>query len=139
MTLQRVLHVDDDEDIRTIVSIALTVVDDFEVKQCSDGRSAIAAAADFRPDLLLLDVMMPEMSGQQLRAEIAEMPGLEDVATIFVTAKAEDDFTSKLCSDGALGVITKPFDPMTLAGEIRDIWEKSRDTGGAGQEQVASR
>lgn len=139
MSLRRILHVDDDDDIRMIVEIALSMGDDFELKQCSNGQSAIAAAREFRPDLLLLDVMMPEMSGQDLRAEIAALPGLEDVATIFVTAKAEDCFTRELRSDGALDVITKPFDPMTLAGEISDIWERSGEARDFRTEQLVAR
>jgi len=69
---------------------------------------------------------MPDVSGQEVRAEIAKLPGCETAETIYVTAKAEDDFTDKLRADGALDVITKPFDPMTLASEIRDIWQRAR-------------
>ncbi len=133
MELNRILHVDDDEDIRTIVQVALEVVGGFELKQCADGPSAIEAAREFQPDLLLLDVMMPNMSGQDVRAEIGKLEGLRDVHTIFVTAKAEDDFTKQLRDEGALSVITKPFDPMTLADEIRGIWasleQANRQTG----------
>ncbi|WP_245723443.1 response regulator, partial [Lutimaribacter saemankumensis] len=122
MELERILHVDDDEDIRTIVQIALETVGQFRILQSSDGQSAISSAEEFAPHLLLLDVMMPEMSGQELRSEIQEIPGMADVPTVFVTAKAEDHFAEELRAQGAIAVITKPFDPMTLADELRAIW-----------------
>ena len=122
MSLNKILHVDDDQDMRTIVHIALSMVGDFQLEQCSDGAEAIEKARDFAPDLLLLDVMMPGMSGEDVNARIRAIDGLEDVKTIYVTAKAEDEFTRSLIQDGALGVITKPFDPMTLSDEIKTLW-----------------
>ncbi|SDN45058.1 Response regulator receiver domain-containing protein [Lutimaribacter pacificus] len=126
MQLERILHVDDDEDIRTIVQIALETIGQFELRQCSDGQSAVAEAQDFGPQLLLLDVMMPEMSGQEVRVAIGDLPGMDKVETVFVTAKAEDDFARELRAQGALAVITKPFDPMTLADQLRTIWQKAQ-------------
>lgn len=125
MSLSRILHVDDDDDIRTIVQLALEVVGNYNVLQFSNGPDAIAAAQDFAPQLLLLDVMMPEMSGLDVWKSIVGLPGLGHVPAIFVTAKAEDEFSRGLVADGALAVITKPFDPMTLAQDINDIWEKA--------------
>ena len=118
--MRKILHVEDDEDIRTIVDIALSFAEDFELRQCHDGPSAIEAAQMFQPDLLLLDFMMPDMTGREVRAAISDMPGMENVGTIFVTAKAEDAFSETLLLEGALKVITKPFDPMTLAAQLRE-------------------
>lgn len=123
MELKRIVHVDDDEDIRTIVKLALETVGQMEVVQFSDGPSALAGIADTQPDLFLFDVMMPDMTGPELRAEIAKLPGFDDVPTIFVTAKAEENFTKQLREDGALAVITKPFDPMTLSDTLESIWK----------------
>lgn len=125
MLLERILHVDDDEDIRTIVQIALETIGQFELRQCSNGMTAIAEAQVFVPQLLLLDVMMPEMSGQEVRSAIEEIPGMERVKTVYVTAKAEDDFAKELRAQGAVAVITKPFDPMTLADNLRSIWAEA--------------
>ena len=130
MSLSRILHVDDDEDIRTIVQLALEVVGSFDVMQFSNGHEAVAAAQGFAPQLLLLDVMMPEMSGLDVWKSIIAMPGLSHVRAIFVTAKAEDEFSRGLVSDGALAVITKPFDPMTLAQDVNDIWERAMRKAG---------
>jgi len=126
MELKRILHVDDDEDIRTIVQLSLEVVGNFEIRQCPDGPSAVAAAPEFAPQLLLLDVMMPGMSGLEVWEAIARHAGLEDVPAIFVTAKAEDEFSRDLLEKGAMAVIVKPFDPMTLFEQIQSAWDKSR-------------
>ncbi|MDW3119107.1 MAG: response regulator [Roseovarius pacificus] len=120
MEMRKILHVEDDEDIRTIVDIALSFAEDFELRQCHDGPSAIEAAQMFQPDLLLLDFMMPDMTGREVRAAISDMPGMENVGTIYVTAKAEGAFSETLLLEGALKVITKPFDPMTLAAQLRE-------------------
>ena len=124
MTLKRILHVDDDEDIRLVVRLAVEVVGGFELLQFADGPSAIKAVAGFSPDLLLLDVMMPGMSGDELWKAIRDDPGIEPIPVIFITAKAEDNFSKGLVADGALAVITKPFDPMKIADEISAIWEE---------------
>jgi two-component system OmpR family response regulator len=126
MTLKRILHVDDDEDIQVIVKLALEVVGDFELLQFADGHAAIKAVAGFSPDLLLLDVMMPGMSGNEVWKAIKDDPSIEPIPVIFITAKAEDNFSKGLVADGALAVITKPFDPMKIADEISAIWEENQ-------------
>jgi two-component system OmpR family response regulator len=123
MTLKRILHVDDDEDIRLIVRLAVEVVGGYELLQFADGPPAIKAVAGFSPDLLLLDVMMPGMSGNEVWETIREDPSIEAIPVIFLTAKAENSFLKGLVADGALAVIKKPFDAMTLADEITAIWE----------------
>ncbi|MWD28418.1 response regulator [Aquicoccus sp. SCR17] len=127
MELKRILHVDDDDDIRTIVQLALEVVGNFDLRQYGDGPSAIAAATDFDPQLLLLDVMMPGMTGMDVRRTLVEDHDMGDVTTVYVTAKAEDSFARELMDQGAVSVITKPFDPMTLADQIRDIWARQKE------------
>lgn len=124
MALNKIVHVDDDEDIRTIVQIALETVGQMDLVQFADGPSALAGIADTKPDLFLFDVMMPGMTGPELRREIAKLAGFEHVPTVYVTAKAEDSFTNQLRAEGALAVITKPFDPMTLATDLRTVWQK---------------
>ncbi|MBY6201417.1 response regulator [Maritalea mobilis] len=124
--LKRILHVDDDEDIRAIVQLALEVVDSFELLQCASGKEALEKASEFRPQLILLDVMMPCMSGQTLASELAKEEPLQHVPVVFVTAKAEAEFTEQLLAEGATAVITKPFDPMTLGSEIKSIWDESK-------------
>ncbi|HID49778.1 MAG TPA: response regulator, partial [Chromatiales bacterium] len=87
-------------------------------------HSAIAAAAGFRPELLLIDVMMPDMDGPTTLAALRDLPGLTDTPAIFITAKVQPDEIAQLQNHGAVDIITKPFDPMTLSDQIRRIWDK---------------
>jgi CheY-like chemotaxis protein len=120
--LKRILHVDDDEDIRVIANMALEMVGNLEVLQCGSGREATEKAADFAPDLFLLDYMMPEMDGEQTLRALRNLPGLQYVPVIFMTARVQADIADGLRREGALEVITKPFDPMELANQIREVW-----------------
>ena len=127
--LKRVLHVDDDEDIRTIANLALETVGNLTVCACDGGPEAIAKAPDFRPDLFLLDYMMPGMDGEETARQLHAMPELADVPVVYMTARVQGDMPQNLLERGAVGVISKPFDPMTLADQLREIWQKH--TGGS--------
>jgi CheY-like chemotaxis protein len=120
--LKTILHVDDDEDILEITRMALQLVDKFELHQCACGPDALAAIDKVNPDLLLLDVMMPGMTGPELWEEVRARPGYTEIPVIFMTAKAESRIATDLLSRGALKVVTKPFEPMTLGADIRAAW-----------------
>ena len=120
--LQRVLHVDDDDDIRVIARMSLEVVGDLVVHQCASGRQALAEAAAFAPDLFLLDYMMPEMNGEDTLRELRRIPGFEAVPAIFMTARVQANVASTLLERGALAVVPKPFDPMSLCTQLHDSW-----------------
>ena len=122
--LQRVLYVEDDADIRTIASMALEVVGGFTLKACASGAEALAAAEVFAPQLLLLDVMMPGMDGPTTLARLRELPATRDVPVIFMTAKVQASEVEQYKALGALGVISKPFDPMALAGQVQALWQE---------------
>jgi two-component system, OmpR family, response regulator len=117
----RVLHVEDDPDILEISKLALVDVGGLVVLQFSSGSRALSEAVSFQPDLLLLDVMMPEMSGIELLGALRALPGLETTPAVFMTARAQNSETAELRAIGASGVVVKPFDPMTLADRLRDI------------------
>ena len=121
-TLHRILYVEDDVDIRTVAKLALEAVGGFTVEVAASGDEALIRVREFAPDLLLLDVMMPGMDGPAtLRVLRAGSDG-ENVPAIFMTARALPDEVAVLKAEGALGVITKPFDPMTLADQVRALW-----------------
>ncbi|MGD8576678.1 MAG: response regulator [Thiohalophilus sp.] len=122
--LHRILYVEDEPDIQTIARIALEEVGDFQVKICTTGAEALANAAEFAPDLLILDVMMPGMDGPTTLAELRKLSGLADTPALFMTAKVQPEELEHLRAQGALDVITKPFDPMTLADTVRQLWQK---------------
>ncbi len=124
--LTTILHVDDDEDILEITRMALQLVDTFELHQCSSGSAALEVIDAVNPDLLLLDVMMPEMTGPELWEAVRSRKDSADIPVIFMTAKAENTISSDLRNRGALEVVTKPFDPMTLGAQIRAAWAASQ-------------
>jgi DNA-binding response OmpR family regulator len=124
--LKKILHVDDDPDIREIALIALEMVGGFTVAQCSSGQEALDCVVDFEPDLILLDVMMPDMDGVQTFQNIKKIDGLEFTPVIFVTARAHEESIAALLENGAAGVVTKPFDPMALGEQVQNIWSQTR-------------
>jgi two-component system OmpR family response regulator len=115
----RVLHVDDEPDIREVVEISLGLDPAFAVRSCASGGDALAATADWAPDLILLDVMMPDMDGPMTLARLRERPQTAAVPVVFMTARAQASELDRFLALGAAGVIAKPFDPMTLAALVR--------------------
>lgn len=126
--LPRIVHVEDDPDIREIALIALEMVGGLEVVQFSSGQEALKGAVAAQPDLFLLDVMMPGMSGEETLQTLRTMPEFARTPAIFMTAKAQHSDIRKLIEAGALDVIIKPFDPMQLATEIVTIWSWARQS-----------
>ncbi len=120
--LQRLLYVEDDPGIQAIVRLTLEDLGGFTVLTCSSGHEAVAAAAGFRPDLMLLDVIMPEMDGPATLVALRRIPELATVPVIFMTAKNDPSELDSLRELGAIAIIGKPFDPITLCDEIRDAW-----------------
>jgi CheY-like chemotaxis protein len=124
--LRRVMCVEDDADIRMILEFSLGSVGGYEVLACTGGRDALAKAASFRPDLVLLDVMMPDLTGPETLAALRELPEMQGVPVVFITAKAMPEEVEKLLGYGATGVIVKPFDPVSLPEQIRIYWDYGR-------------
>ena len=118
-TVARILHVDDEPDIREIVGMALGLNADFELRACANGPDAIATAAEWSPALILLDVMMPGMDGPTTLAHLRKDARTADIPVLFMTARAQARELQNFIALGAQGVISKPFDPMTLAFTVR--------------------
>lgn len=123
-SLQRILYVEDDPDIQQIAMMVLDTIAGFTVRACSSGREAVATAVSFQPDLMLLDVMMPGMDGPETLRELRKFSELAQTPAVFMTAKVQPQEVQEYLAMGALAVIAKPFDPMTLADELRSIWLK---------------
>ncbi len=121
-SLTRVLLVEDEEDIRAVAELALETVGGFQLCACASGQQALTELAGFRPQVILLDVMMPGMDGPTTLRAIREVDGFEDTPAIFMTAKVQPDEVQAYLDMGAAGVIPKPFDPMVLSDQIREIW-----------------
>lgn len=120
--LRRVMIVEDNADIRTIVKAALEMIGGLEVRACESGREALDVVAGFAPQLLLLDVMMPDMDGPGLLARLRERTDTAELPVVFLTAKAAPGEVQRLRALGAHDVLTKPFDPMTLHERVKAIW-----------------
>ena len=119
--LKRILYVEDEPDIQAVAKMALEMVGGFTVRICSSGEEALGVAADFAPDLILLDVMMPGMDGPSTLKALRNLPSLAKIPVAFMTAKVQPQEVEQYRSLGALDVIAKPFDPMTLADQVREI------------------
>ncbi|AWB48381.1 hypothetical protein HYN69_07495 [Gemmobacter aquarius] len=115
---KRLLHVEDDEDIQMIARLVLVDLGGFEVLQCASGAEAVDKAAAFGPDLLLLDFMMPGMNGMATLKALRGIPGLGGVPAVFMTAKTLAVSDEDMAANGVVGVIGKPFDPVSLPAEI---------------------
>ncbi|MBF9060110.1 response regulator [Rhodobacterales bacterium HKCCSP123] len=123
-----VLHVDDDEDILAIARLALEVVGGLSIMQCRSGVEAIEMACVKAPDIFLLDVMMPDIDGVDTLRRLRQIRSCRDVPAVFMTAKCSTEDRERLMATGAVAVISKPFDPMTLSSDLAEIWQASRET-----------
>lgn len=117
----KVLIVDDEPDIRRIARLGLARVGKMDVVEASNGAEGLLRAKEERPDAVLLDVMMPAMDGPTTLARLREDPATAGIPVVFLTAKAIAAEVDRLKSLGAAGVLTKPFDPMTLARDLRAV------------------
>ncbi len=130
MSQSRILHVDDDADIRFLVELTLDLAPDLDLRSFASGGEALTAAREDPPDLALVDVMMPGMDGISLATAFRQTPELAHVPIVFVTAKAYPDEVARLRASGAADVIVKPFDLATLETAIRRILSRPGDGGG---------
>jgi two-component system OmpR family response regulator len=124
----QVLYVDDEPDIREIAAIALGLDPGIGVRVADSGEQALATigAEGWWPDVILLDVMMPGMDGPAVLAAIAQAPRSASIPIVFITARTQSQDRARLLQLGAIGVIGKPFDPMTLAKELRAVLSAER-------------
>jgi two-component system, OmpR family, response regulator len=122
--LTRILMVEDDPDIQAVAQLALEALGGFTVEMCDSGGQAVQTALVFAPDLILLDVMMPGMDGPSTLRALREVAQTAAIPVIFMTAKVQASELAQYKEMGALNVISKPFDPMTLPAMIRDMWAR---------------
>ncbi len=126
--LHSILMIEDEPDIQTVARLSLESIGGFEVEVCSSGQEAIDKAAGINPDLILLDVMMPGMDGPTTLIELKKMPALADTPVVFMTAKVQPQEIQQYKEYGAIDVIPKPFDPMSLPDILKSIWERHHNS-----------
>jgi CheY-like chemotaxis protein len=127
MAAIRIIHIDDEPDLREIIEISLVLDPGFDIRSCGSGAEGIIAAAEWNPNLILLDVMMPVMDGIATLMVLRENPKTADIPVIFMTARAQARELDRFRSLGVFGVIAKPFDPMTLAASVRNYLQPPPD------------
>ncbi len=115
----RILYVDDEPDIREVAAMSLELDPEFEVRTAASGVEALPLASEWKPDLILLDVMMPVMDGPTTFARLRGQPDTAAIPVVFITARTQAQEVEGFKSLGAKGVIAKPFDPMSLASTVR--------------------
>ena len=125
-SLKHILYVEDEPDIQVVGKLALESVGGFSVRVCDRGSDALTLAREQPPDLILLDVMMPELDGPSTLKALRNEPALAAIPVIFLTAKVAADEVMAYRALGAIGVIAKPFDPMQLAATVARIWNEQR-------------
>lgn len=117
----KVLIAEDDPDIQVILRMVLTRLGKSEVQLISQGDQVVPKAREMKPDLILLDMMLPEKSGMEICSELKVDPQLKKIPVIFLTARALPMDIKEALSLGAVGYLAKPFDPMTLVSQINEI------------------
>lgn len=115
----RILIVDDEPDIRRIANLSLRKMGGHETIEAENGMDALRLAAEHKPDLILLDVMMPLMDGPTTLAALKQNPATANIPVIFLTAKAIKTEVERWKALGAVATFTKPFDPMTLNFDVK--------------------
>lgn len=118
----KALYVDDEPHIREVVRMTIEIQSEWEIETCGSGPEALAIIANAAPDLVILDCMMPEMDGPTVLREMYDRLGRRDIPVIFMTARTLPIEVARLKALGAIGVVGKPFDPMTLCDQLGRLW-----------------
>ena len=120
--LEHILCIDDERDILEIVRLCLETVGNYKVTTCYGGKAGIAQALEVHPDLIMIDVMMPDLDGPSTFRKMQDHEDLKNIPVIFMTARVQKTEVDEYLQLGAVAVIAKPFDPMSLSDEIEKIW-----------------
>ena len=123
----KVLIIDDDADIRTIARLSLSRVGGMDVIEAASGVEGVRKAQEEKPDVILLDMMMPAMDGLETLSALRSQPATAMTPVIFLTAKAVGEEVERMTNLGAAGVLIKPFNPRTLSADVRNLVNRPID------------
>lgn len=121
--LKNILCIDDECDILEVAKICLETVGNFNVTTCASGEEALKKINTIKPDLILMDVMMPEMDGPTTLKKLKDSHLIDSIPVVFMTARVQPTDIEGYLKLGVTAVIQKPFDPMILPGELTEIFE----------------
>lgn len=121
--LSDILYIEDDPDIQEIAQLTLEKIGGYQVRLSSSCAEALELLKTYMPQLILLDVMMPGQDGPTTLSILQSFPQIKDVPVVFVTAKVQKHEVDSYMAMGASGVISKPFDPMSLSSIIEGLWQ----------------
>lgn len=125
--LKKILYAEDEPDVQTVVELTVQTMSNYAIKICDNGKKLLECVQDYNPDLILLDVMMPEMDGPTTFRNLQKNIKTKDIPVVFMTAKAQIHEIETFKQTGILGIITKPFDPLNLCNEIERIWNGNNE------------
>lgn len=125
--LEKVMLVEDDPDIQLIARMSLEILGGYQVELCENGLVALEKLPVYRPQLVLLDVMMPKMDGPTVLSHIRKMPDFKTLPVVFMTAKAQAHEVDDYYAQGVQGLIIKPFEPDELAHTLEVIWQRHQE------------
>ena len=121
-TLDKILYVEDEPRIQFITKMALERLGGFTIAVCSSGAEALETAPGFGPDMVLLEVRMPGLSGPETFEALRKLPGFEKTPVVFMTANVMKEDIDRYRAMGVADVIAKPFEPPELPDKLRGIW-----------------
>ena len=122
--LRRILLVEDDPDVRAVVALTLEELGGFTLAACGSAEEALAVAPRFRPDLLLLDVVLERLDGRAALAALRALPETARTPAVFLTGRLRPLELREHERLGCLGVIAKPFDPGALPDRLQELWRR---------------
>lgn len=126
--LQRILHVEDVPSIQVVTRIALEKLGGFEVLSCASAQEALARAQEFAPDMILLDVMLPQMSGLELLRQLSSSVDLQYTPVVLLTGQQDEPASpAELRQLGVRKLLRKPFDPLKLATQLKEVWNAEHE------------
>jgi CheY-like chemotaxis protein len=128
----KILLAEDEEDIQRLASMCLRRGGEWEVTLAGDGEEALALAREDRPDVILLDVMMPKLDGFAVCQRLKADPATRNIHVIFLTASAQEAQTQRGLAMGAIGYLHKPFDPLKLPQQVIDLVTKANAASASG-------
>ena len=120
MATKRVLVIDDEEVVQEVIQGCLEDVAGWTTLLASSGREGVMMATTEQPDAILLDVSMPDMDGVETFQKLLENSSTQAIPVILLTAKIQPADQARFAQLGVVGVIAKPFDPMTLADQVAE-------------------